>query len=294
MDWCGKPSALGDNKGMAIELQNALYVVATPIGCLQDISARALDVLAGVDWVAAEDTRQTGKLLQFFGIKQRLIALHAHNEQRQAGRLVARLQSGEKGALVSDAGTPLVSDPGSFLVSNCHDSQICVVPVPGACAAIAAVSAAGFLDSAFVFHGFLPVKGAARRTDLQGYQYQSASVVFYEAPQRIEALLDDVVTVLGGERVLVLAREITKKFESIVRDRADKIVELLKNDANMKRGEFVLVLGGVASIPPDEVKAKQVWEVVSKRLSHKDAVQMTSEITGVSKKVIYGWGIKSS
>ncbi len=221
---------------MGNELESALHVVATPIGCLQDISSRALAVLREVDWIAAEDTRQTSKLLQYYSIRRPLLALHAHNEANQSKRLVAKLQLGERGALVSDAGTPLVSDPGAVLVSACHDAGVKVVPVPGACAAVAALSAAGFGGGSFKFHGFLPPKQAARQDVLRTLANQECSVVFYEAPHRIEAMLADLVAVLGGERELLIAREITKKFETIVRDRADKIIEMVKIDENMRRG----------------------------------------------------------
>ena len=289
METCQKPSE--DTVVNTIVIESGLYVVATPIGCLQDFSARGIEVLSNVDWIAAEDTRHTKHLLRHFDIQKPLYALHAHNEGRQSKAMVSRLSQGDSGAYVTDAGTPGISDPGAQLVDACHASGLRVVPVPGASAVTAALSVAGFTGSSFVFQGFLPNTRQARQNHLAGVLSERRAVVCYEAPHRIVGLIEDIVSVLGGERRLLIAREMTKKFETIVRDCASKMLKIIKNDSNMRKGEFVVVIEGVSEVKANEAHARQVWGIVSGYLSHKDSVKVTAELTGVSKKIIYPWGM---
>ncbi len=227
------------------KLEPALYVVATPIGNLRDISLRALDVLANADVVAAEDTRNTSHLLKHHGIfTKQLIAVHQHNERGAAEKMVAAIQSGQSIAFVSDAGTPAVSDPGALLVQAVLAAGLRVIPIPGASAAVAALSASGMNEAHFLFYGFLPNKSAARRTVMQGLSGHPYTLVFYEAPHRIVECITDLCVVLGGERQIVLAREITKLFETIHSCKLSEAQVWLESDSNQQRGEFVVLVSG--------------------------------------------------
>ena len=223
-----------------------LYVVATPIGNLRDITLRALDVLTGVDCIAAEDTRVSSTLLRRYGIQTKLVALHEHNEREQASRLVSMLADGQSIALISDAGTPGLSDPGSIAVAAVRASGYAVVPIPGPSAVAALMSVVGWPAASFQFVGFLPAKGGARRATLQTLSVQRAALVFYEAPHRIVETIDDLVVVFGGERRVTLGRELTKRFESIHETTLGALREWIVADADRQRGEFALVVEGVA------------------------------------------------
>lgn len=266
-----------------------LYVVATPIGNLSDITLRALDVLKSVDAIAAEDTRHTSGLLSHFGIAKKLIAVHEHNEHQSAEKLLALLLAGQNIALVTDAGTPAVSDPGAIVVDLVRKAGIKVVPIPGASAVIAALSASGIAQNGFFFYGFLPASGSARRKALEILKAQAVTLVFYEAPHRIIESVVDMAAVLGADRRITIAREITKTFETIYSCELSKAEAWLQADANQQRGEFVLLVEAAAikdaaEIPEDTVR---VLKLLLADLPLKHAVQLTTEITGEKKNVIY-------
>ena len=266
-----------------------LYVVATPIGNLGDISARALAVLAQADLVAAEDTRNTGHLLAHHGIKAKLVALHEHNEMQRAAELVARIQAGKTIALVSDAGTPAISDPGALLVARALEAGLTVCPIPGASAAIAALSAAGLAAPHFLFYGFLPAKSAARRTALEALRALPYALVFYEAPHRVTECVAALAEVLGGEREIVIARELTKLFEAIHRCRLDQAGAWLAADANRQRGEFVLIVSGAKAQaePGLPAEAERVLRLLLAELPLKQSAALAAAITGARKNELY-------
>ena len=264
-------------------------MVATPIGNLQDITLRALEILRSVDAIAAEDTRHTAHLLTHFAIQKKLLAVHEHNERKAAAALIARLQAGESVALVTDAGTPGISDPGAVLVDEVRMAGLAVVPVPGASAVIAALSAAGIVTSGFYFYGFLPASGASRRRELAALKVQTVTLAFYEAPHRIVASVEDMAEMLGGERRLTLARELTKTFETFHRCSLAEASAWLQEDANRQRGEFVLL------VEPAPVKSEQglgeesqrILELLLAELPLKQAVKLATEITGEKKNALY-------
>ncbi|GAB7258705.1 16S rRNA (cytidine(1402)-2'-O)-methyltransferase [Dickeya ananatis] len=223
---------------------STLYIVPTPIGNLADITQRALTVLQQVDLIAAEDTRHTGLLLQHFAINARLFALHDHNEQQKAEQLLARLQQGMSIALVSDAGTPLINDPGYHLVRRCREAGVRVVPLPGPCAAITALSAAGLPSDRFCYEGFLPAKTKARKDTLRDLQEETRTLIFYESTHRLLDSLQDMVEVWGAERYVVLARELTKTWESLYGAPVGELLAWVQEDENRRKGEMVLIVEG--------------------------------------------------
>lgn len=270
------------------KLEPALYVVATPIGNLRDITLRALDVLAAADVVAAEDTRNTAHLLTHHGIgANRLMAVHQHNERTAAEKIVALLQAGQSVAFVSDAGTPAVSDPGALLVQAVRAAGLRVIPIPGANAAIAALSAAGLAEPHFLFHGFLPNKSAARCTALESLRDQACTLIFYEAPHRIVECVADLCAVLGGERQIVLAREITKLFETIHSCPLRDAGAWLLSDSNQQRGEFVVLVSGAVPQPGLPAEARRVLETLLGELPLKQAVQLATQISGAGRNELY-------
>lgn len=265
-----------------------LYVVATPIGNLADISARAREVLGQVSVVAAEDTRHTGRLLKAFGIAASLVSLHEHNERERVAGLVQRLQAGEDVALVSDAGTPLVSDPGLQLVRAAAAVGVQVVPVPGACAAIAALSVAGLPTDRFCFEGFLPARQAARRARLTELAGEARTLVFYEAPQRIAACLADAAAVLGEARQAVVARELTKLHESVYRGPLAELAAQAAGAGEMSRGELVLVVAGAAErVVADEAGLDRVLSLLLPHLPPSKAAAIAAELTGTRRNHCY-------
>ena len=275
------------NEDRPLHASPALYVVATPLGNRQDISLRALAVLRAVDTVAAEDTRHSLKLLDAHGISPKMLALHEHNEQEGATRVIALLEAGLHVALITDAGTPAVSDPGARLVARVQDAGFPVVPVPGACAAIAALSASGLTAPYFHFHGFLPPKPTARRAALESLRGIDAVLVFYEAPHRVLETLEDLAAVLEPAREIVFARELTKLFEQIARMPLQEALAWLKADANRQRGEFVLLVGPAPKaegIPPEAVR---VLKLLLAELPLKSAAKLAAEITGVARNALY-------
>jgi len=277
------------HSGQKQKLECALYVVATPIGNLRDISLRALDVLASADVVAAEDTRTTAPMLTHFGIAaNRLMALHQHNERGAAEKVIALLAQGQSVALVSDAGTPAVSDPGALLVEAVRTAGYRVIPIPGANAALAALSAAGLPAPHFLFYGFLPNKSAARCHALQDLVTLPYTLVFYEAPHRILECVADLQTVFGGERQIVLAREITKLFESIHRCTLAEAMDWLNGDPNRQRGEFVLLVSGATAQREGlDKEAERILTLLLKELPLKQAVQLAVQITGMGRNELY-------
>lgn len=267
-----------------------LYVVATPIGNLDDISARMLKTLQNVALIAAEDTRHSARLMQHFGINTPLIACHDHNERDQGLRLVERLLAGESIALISDAGTPLISDPGFHLVRAARAAGVPVVPVPGPCALVAALSAAGLPSDRFVFEGFLPARSSGRRQQLEALREEPRTLIFYEAPHRLLESLCDMQTVFGDERVVVLARELTKTFETI---KGAPLVELcawVEADSNQQRGECVLLVEGWRAPEGEESLSAEVLRILQLLLAElplKRAAALAAEITGVRKNLLY-------
>ena len=269
-------------------MEAALYVVATPIGNLRDITLRALDVLAAADVVAAEDTRNTAHLLTHHGISaNKLTAAHQHNERGAAEKIIALLQAGQSVAFVTDAGTPAVSDPGALLVQAVRAAGLRVIPIPGASAAIAALSAAGLSESCFLFYGFLPNKSAARRTVLQSLIGHPYTLVFYEAPHRIVECVADLCAVLGGERQIVLAREITKLFETIHTCTLHDAEAWLQSDSNQQRGEFVVLVSGAVLQTGLSVEALNTLSLLLEELPLKQAVQLAAKISGAHRNELY-------
>lgn len=268
----------------------SLYVVATPIGNLDDISARALNILRSVALIAAEDTRHSARLMQHFGISTPLAACHEHNERDQGGRFLARLQAGEDVALISDAGTPLISDPGYHLVRQARAAGIKVVPVPGACALIAALSAAGLPSDRFIFEGFLPAKAAGRRARLEQVKEEPRTLIFYEAPHRILECLQDMQAVFGDERPALLARELTKTFETLKGMPLAELAAWVAADSNQQRGECVVLVAGWQAPEGEEAVSADAMRVLNLLLAEmplKRAAALAAEITGVRKNLLY-------
>jgi 16S rRNA (cytidine1402-2'-O)-methyltransferase len=265
-----------------------LYIVATPIGNLTDISQRALDVLTHVDIIACEDTRHTQRLLSAYSIKNKTLSLHDHNERQRQDYVATLLQEGKSIALVSDAGTPLISDPGFHLVRHCRQLNLPVSPIPGACAAIAALSVAGLPTDRFSFEGFLPSKTGARQSTLANLLEEPRTMVFYDAPRRAIDTVEDIVKVLGGDRHVVISRELTKTFETIHSDTAENLLAWLKEDPNQLKGEMVLIIEGV-KIDPNAIPAKAIdtLKLLLEEMKPKKACAITAEIYGVKKNALY-------
>ncbi len=261
--------------------------MATPIGNLRDIGARALDLLRTAATVAAEDTRVTRRLLDHYGISARLIALHQHNEQRASGEVLALLAAGSNVALVSDAGTPGISDPGARLVALAHAAGYSVCPVPGANAAAAAVSVSGFLSPHFLFYGFLPARAGARREALSGLAAAPYTLVFYEAPHRVAACVDDLTAVMGAARRVLFARELTKLFEETHVCTLGAAAQWLAANAHRSKGEFVLVLEGAAASAPDAAALEKTLAALLEELPLKQAVALAVKITGAARNDLY-------
>ena len=279
---------------MSVHQVPTLYVVATPIGNLQDISLRALEVLKTVDAIAAEDTRHTSHLLSHFAIQKKLIAVHEHNEQKSAQILLERLRAGESIALVTDAGTPGISDPGAIVVDVLREAGVSVVPVPGASAVVAALSASGITANGFMFQGFLPASGSQRRKVLEGLKAYVSTLVFYEAPHRIIECVEDLATVLGPERRITIAREITKTFETFHRCALQDAKIWLESDPNQQRGEFVLMVEAAALLEQADISeyVGRILRLLLADLPLKQAVKLATEITGVKKNILYEYALK--
>lgn len=273
-----------------------LYVVATPIGNLADLTERAKDLLSSVDLVAAEDTRHTRKLLVSLGANPSMLSLHDHNEQGRIAQIQTRLQAGDAVALVSDAGTPLISDPGFTLVRALREAGHRVVPVPGACALITALSASGLPTDRFTFNGFLPAKSKGRRDRLQQVVQESATQIFYESPHRIMDTLDDMIAVFGEHRDVCLARELTKTFETFLTMPLGQLRDTLVADTNQQRGEMVLMVAGRREADLDQAWPQaQAWlESLMPLLPLTQACAVVARHTGIKKKVLYNWALSQS
>lgn len=270
-----------------------LYIVPTPIGNLGDITQRALDVLSSVDLIAAEDTRHTGRLLAHFNIQTKTFPLHDHNEQEKAQRLVEQLLAGRSIALVSDAGTPLISDPGYHLVSQCRQAGVKVVPLPGPCAVITALSASGLPSDRFSFEGFLPPKTKARKDKIQEIATDGRTCIFYESPHRITEAINDMLDVLGPDREVVLARELTKTFETIQGLPLGELAQWIAEDDNRRKGEMVILVHGyrppiIESLP---VEATRALSILVAHLPLKTAAAAVAEIYTLKKNALYKWGL---
>ena len=273
---------------------STLYVVATPIGNLGDITLRALKILKGVDAIAAEDTRHTAGLLSHFGISKKLIAVHEHNEHQSAEKLLAQLNAGDNIALVTDAGTPGISDPGAVVVDFVRKAGIKVVPIPGASAVIAALSASGIAQNGFLFYGFLPASGAARRKVLEALKVQTVTLVFYEAPHRIVESVNDMANVLGEERRVTFAREITKTFETIYSCNLGDAKAWLEADTNQQRGEFVLLIEAAEIKAAEEFSEEtvRILKLLMADLPLKQAVKLAAEISNEKKNDLYEFALQ--
>lgn len=269
------------------DITPALYVVATPLGNLADITLRALAVLRGVDVIAAEDTRHTRRLLERYGIDTELLAAHQHNEAAVAARLAQRVRQGGSVALVTDAGTPALSDPGARIVAAMQAEGLPVIPVPGPSAAVAALSVAGLTDPHFLFYGFLPAKPAARRAAIAGLRPLACALVFFEAPHRIQETVADLAAGLEAQREIVIARELTKIYESIVRLPLGQAPAWLEEDANRRRGEFVLVVSGPPPRAGLDAEAERVLALLLAELPVRQAVKLAAEITGATRNELY-------
>jgi 16S rRNA (cytidine1402-2'-O)-methyltransferase len=272
-----------------------LFIVPTPIGNLEDMTHRAVRVLGEVDLVAAEDTRHSQKLLQHYDISTRMISLHDHNEDQRGKQLIEKMKLGQNMALISDAGTPLISDPGYGLVNQCRAAGLEVVPLPGACAAITALCAAGLPTDRFRFEGFLPSKEQAKSQALQALERETGTSIFYESPRRIEASLKAVVEALGDERPVVIAKELTKTFETFFSGSAKQCLSWLQEDANHQRGEFVLMIGGHKH---DETvvsaEALKLLKALMSELPLKKAAGITADQFGLKKNALYQLGLSFS
>jgi 16S rRNA (cytidine1402-2'-O)-methyltransferase len=282
------PSA-GPRAGQPAVAPGTLHVVATPIGHLGDLSPRALDTLRTAAAVCAEDTRHTRQLLAHFGIERPLVALHEHNEGGLAERIVARLLAGESLALVSDAGTPLVSDPGFRLVAAARAAGIRVSPVPGPSALIAALSVAGLPSDRFVFEGFLPAKAGARRERLAALASEPRTLIFYESSHRIEETLADAVTAFGPARPAAIARELTKLFETVLDGDLAALRARVQADPDQRRGEFVLLVQGVGDAAEARLaEGRRVYALLGAHLPPSTAAKLAAELTGAPRKALYG------
>lgn len=274
-------------------LYGTLYIVATPIGHLGDMVPRAIEILQKVDVIAAEDTRHSGNLLQHFCINTPTTAYHDHSDEARTQSLLQKLKDGQSIALISDAGTPLISDPGYRLVHEARALGIRVEPIPGACALIAALCASGLPSDRFSFEGFLPAKNTNREQVLDAVKDEARTLIFYESPHRILDSLSSIITVFGAERQMVLARELTKTFETFIAGTAQEVLDVLNADANQKRGEMVLMIKGQEVIKTREItlEVERTLLLLCEELPLKKAAALTSKITGVKKNALYQLGL---
>lgn len=272
-----------------VPAMGTLYIVPTPIGNLGDMTERALHVLRHCHAIAAEDTRHSGQLLQHLGIKKELFALHEHNERQKAAQVIERLQRGDDIALISDAGTPLISDPGYVLVQQCRAAGLTVTALPGACALVTALSGAGLPTDRFCFEGFLPAKPQQRRKALQALVTETRTLVFYESPHRIVDTLADLLTEFGGDRTMVMARELTKQFETYLSGTVAEVQATVLADSNQQRGEMVLIISGAEAAAETDVNpaAMKTLNLLRKELPLKKAAALAAEIHGARKNTLY-------
>ena len=275
-------------------MSGSLYIVATPIGNLGDVSERAIEVLKQADLIAAEDTRHSKTLLERFAIKTKVKAYHEHNEEQFTSKLIQQIVDGESIALISDAGTPLINDPGYKLVTAAHDNGIKVVPVPGPSAIITALSACGLPTNKFIFEGYLPAKKEARKKCLKELVSESRTLIFYEAPHRIRDSIQDMHDVFGSERRVTIARELTKQYEQIVRDNLSVINEKLISEEIKHKGEFAVIVEGAQEISITDKEVLRINQILSEKLSPKDAAGLTAKISGKKKNEVYQMVLEAS
>lgn len=271
-----------------------LYIVATPIGNLGDISLRALDVLKSVDIIAAEDTRHSAKLLQHYHISTPLIPYHDHGDDNQTQRLLEKLRAHKSVALISDAGTPLISDPGFKLVRTVRAEGFAVVPLPGACALIAALCASGLPTDKFSFEGFPPAKSLARRTSFESVSSREHTLIFYESPHRIAESLKDMLDIFGAERKAVLARELSKSFETFLCGTLRDLNEKVALDANQSKGEIVVLVHGASLLKREgdlSEEAQTTMKILLSELSIKQSATLGAKLTGEKKNKLYQWAL---
>ena len=280
---------------MKNEQNGILYIVATPIGNLDDITQRALDTFAQVDLIAAEDTRHSGLLLNHYGIKKPFFALHDHNEQQKAVILVEKLTKGENIALISDAGTPLISDPGFHLVRHCRQAGIRVVPVVGACAAIGALSCSGIASDRFCFEGFLPAKTKSRCDKLETLSEEPRTLIFYESTHRILDTLADMQKIWGSDRYIVMARELTKTWETIYGYTLGNLIEWLNEDINRTKGEIVLIVEGKSETEEESFspQAVKLFQLLTNEMPMKKAAGIVAETFSYKKNALYQFGLEN-
>jgi 16S rRNA (cytidine1402-2'-O)-methyltransferase len=266
-----------------------LYVVATPIGNLADITHRAVEVLQSVALIAAEDTRHSGRLMAQFSIKTPMISVHDHNERQRVTTIINKLTEGESIALISDAGTPLISDPGFILVRAVREAGFKVVPIPGCSALVTALSAAGMPSNSFIFEGFLPAKSLARRQQVEAIADENRTVIFYESTHRIVASLKDMMTVLGPDRYVVIARELTKTFETIYGDALGDLIDWIEQDHNQQKGEFVVLVSGAPEKEDTGFSSEtlRTLDILMQELPIKQASALTAKLTGEKKNALY-------
>ena len=274
---------------------STLYIVATPIGHLEDASYRSVRVLSEVDKVVAEDTRRTQQLLSHYAIRTPLLSLHDWNESARAPQVIQWLEQGQSVALVSDAGTPLISDPGFILVRMAREKGLAVVPIPGPCALIAALSVAGLPTNQFVFEGFLPAKGEKRTQRLKVLAHETRTLVLYESCHRIEWLTEELSSIFGPDRMVCLARELTKNFETVLFVTAETLRTKIAEDPMQRKGEFVVIVAGCQAQPEaQKVEGVSVLRVLMRSLSVKQSAQMAHEITGIAKNLLYQWALEQA
>ncbi len=268
-------------------IKGALYIVATPIGNLGDLSPRAKSILDNVDLIVAEDTRHSKPMLNQFGIETKIHAYHDHNERKQTPMLIKQLQDGASIAIISDAGTPLICDPGYHLVLAAHAADLQVIPIPGSSALISALSAAGFSSEKFIFEGYLPARKTARQQRLQLLKDETRTLVFYEVPHRIFASIEAAITCFGSERQAVIAKEISKLHEKIRRGTLAELMGWIHSDKDLSKGEFVVVIQGAKEISLDKLEARRILKILLAGRTFKEAIRLTSEITRGKKNDIY-------
>jgi len=271
--------------------EGSLYIVATPIGNLDDITLRAVNILKSVDAIAAEDTRHSKKLLQHLGIDTPMFALHEHNEMLKKSAVIERIQQGESIALISDAGTPLISDPGFLLVRQARQVGITVTPIPGASSILAGLSCSGLPTDRFIFEGFIPSKKGDRKKRLESLSTEKRTLIFFEAPHRIESSLQDCAEVFGEDRQAVVCRELTKTWETFLTGNLASLLSEVQADPNQSRGELVLVIAGQQKSSELDWQSQQLLELLMESLPLKKAASITAQVSGLNKKVLYDAGL---
>ena len=275
------------------EKQGILYIVATPIGNLGDITYRAVEVLKSVDCIAAEDTRHTKRLLAHYGIGTPLIAFHEHSKEGVITQIINRLEAVESIGLVSDAGTPLISDPGYPLVRAVKEAGLSVSPIPGPCAAIAGLSVSGLPTDGFIFEGFLPGKSNQRKEQLKSLAHETRTLVFYESPHRILSCLEDMVAIFGNDRQGAICRELTKTFETVIQGSLEDLLAIIEKDSDQQRGEFVVILQGTSDVTTvSDAQCRRILTILASELPTKKAAQLAAQITGESKNKLYKMAIE--